>query len=68
MAAAEHVEWQVAVAVVIAVEEAALLVPVQRIVSGVDVEDDLLRRAAMGLKEQVNQSVSIIAPSWLILW
>ena len=55
MAAAEHVKRQVAVAVVIAVEEAAFLMAVQRVVGGVEIEDDLLRRAAMGLEEQIDQ-------------
>ena len=55
MAAAEHVERQIAVAVVIAVEEATLLMPVQRVVGGVEIEDDLFGRAAMGLHEQVDQ-------------
>ena len=68
MAAAENVKRQVAVAVVIAVEEAALLMAMQRVVGGVDVEDDLLRRAAMGFKNRSMSKVSIIAPSWLILW
>ena len=36
-------------------EEAALLMAVQRVVGGVEIEDDLLRRAAMGLNEQVDQ-------------
>ena len=55
MPAAEHVERQVAVAVVIAVEEPALLLPVQRIVGRVEIEDDLLRGALMRLQEQVDQ-------------
>ena len=55
MAAAEHVKRQIAIAVVIAVEEAALLMAVQRVVGGVEIEDDLLRRAAMRLDEQVDQ-------------
>ena len=46
MPAAEHVKRQIAVAVVIAVEKAALLMPVQRIVGGVEIEDDLLAAAA----------------------
>ena len=49
---AEHVERQIAVAVVIAVEKAALLVPVQRIVRGVKVEDDLLGRPFVRFQEQ----------------
>ena len=42
--AAEHVQRQVAVAVVVAVEEAALLVAVQRIVGRIQIEDDLFGR------------------------
>jgi hypothetical protein len=41
MPAAEHIERQIAVGVVIAVEEALFLVPVQRIVGGVEIEGDL---------------------------
>jgi hypothetical protein len=52
MPAAEHVERQIAVAVVIAVEEASLLMPVQRVVGGVEIEDDLLRRSLVRLQEQ----------------
>ena len=50
--AAEDVQRQVAVAVVVAVEEAALLVAVQRIVGGVEIEDDALGRRGMRLQEQ----------------
>lgn len=50
MPAAEHVQRQIAVAVVIAVEEAPLLMPVQRVVGGVEIEDDLLRRSLVRLK------------------
>ena len=52
MAAAEDVERQVAVGVVVAVEEAALLVAMQGIVGGIQVEHDRLRRALMRLQEQ----------------
>jgi hypothetical protein len=41
--AAEDVERQVAVAIIIAVEEAAFLVAMQRIIGGIKVEDDLFR-------------------------
>jgi hypothetical protein len=37
------------------VEEAALLVPVQRDVGGVEVEDDLARRRAVRVEEQVHE-------------
>ena len=53
--AAEHIERQVTVAVVIAVEEPALLMAVQRIVRGVEVEDDLLRGAAVRVEEQIDE-------------
>ena len=48
MAAAEDVKRQVAVAVVVAMEEPPLLVAVQRVVGGVEIEHDLLRRAGRG--------------------
>ena len=54
MASAEHVERQIAVAVVIAVEEPPLLLAMHRIVGGVEIEDDLARRALMRLQEQVD--------------
>lgn len=52
MPAADHVQRQIAVAIVTAVEEAPLVMPVQRIVGGVEIEDDLLRRPLVGLQEQ----------------
>ncbi len=55
VATAEDIERQVAVAVVIAVEEAAFLVAVQRIVGGIQVEHDLLGRLPMRLHEQVDE-------------
>src|SRR5918994_322008 len=53
--AAEHIERQIAVAVVVAVEEAALLMPVQRVIRGVEVENDLLGRGPVRLEEQVDE-------------
>ena len=41
MPAAEHIKRQITVVVVIAVEETLLLMPVQWIVGGVEVEGDL---------------------------
>ena len=67
MPAAEHVERQIAVAVVIAVEEPPLLLAVQRIVGRIEIENDLLRRALMRLQEQIDQQASIAAGLWLIL-
>jgi hypothetical protein len=52
VSAAEHVERQVAPAVVIAVEEAAFLMAVQGIVGGVEVEHDLFGRAAVRIEEE----------------
>ena len=55
MPAAEDVERQIAVAVVVAVEEAAFLMPVQRIVGGVEIEDDLRRRRGMRVEEEIDE-------------
>ena len=55
MAAAEHIQRQVAVAIVIAVEEPAFLMAVQRVVGGVEVEDDLLGRPCVRLEEEVDE-------------
>ena len=55
MPATEDVEWQVAVAVIIAVEEAAFLVAVQRIVGGIEVEDDLFGRLLLSLEDEVDE-------------
>ena len=55
VAAAEHVERQVAVAVVVAVEEPPLLVAVQRVVGGVEIEHDLLRRLRVRVEEEVHE-------------
>jgi hypothetical protein len=48
--AAEHVEWQVAVTVV-------------RIIGGVQVEDDLLRRLGMRVEKQVDEQPGVASPS-----
>jgi hypothetical protein len=55
MTAAEHIERQITVAIVVAMEEAAFLMAVQRIVGGVEVEHDLGRRRCVGFEEQVHQ-------------
>ena len=52
--AAEDVKWQIAIAIVIAVEEPTLLMPMQRVVGGIQVEDDLPRRARVGLNKQID--------------
>jgi hypothetical protein len=53
--AAEHVERQIAIAVVIAVKEAAFLMAVQRIVRGVDIKNNRRRRNLVRFKEQRNE-------------
>ena len=55
MAATEHVQRQIAVTAVVAVEEPALLLAVHRVVRGVEVEHDLRRRRRMGLQEQIDE-------------
>ena len=55
MPAAEHVERQIAVAVVVAVEEPAFLMAVQRVVGGVEVENDLLGRPGVRLEEEIDE-------------
>jgi hypothetical protein len=52
---AEDVQRQVTIAVIIAVEEPTFLVPVQRIVGGIQIENDLLRRALVCLQEQIDE-------------
>src|SRR5947209_14946846 len=52
MVAAEDVEWEIAIGLVIAVEEAAELMAVDRVVGGVEVEHDPLGGLAVGLEEQ----------------
>jgi hypothetical protein len=51
MPAAENVKRQVTILVVIAVEEAAFLVSVQRIIRRIKIEDDLCRWAPIRLQE-----------------
>ena len=52
VATAKDIQWQVTIAIVVAVEEAALLVAVQRIVGRIEIEDDALGRRGMRLQEQ----------------
>ncbi len=61
MPAAEHVQRQIAVAVVIALEKAPLLMPVQRITGGVQIEDDPLRRLLGASRNSLTGSASIAA-------
>jgi hypothetical protein len=55
--AAEDVKRQVAVAIIIAVKKPALLVPVQRVVGGIKIENDLPRRTHLGLDKQIDQQI-----------
>lgn len=53
--AAEDVERQVAVVAVVAVEEAALLGPVEGIIRGIEIEDDGLRGLLEGAQEELDE-------------
>ena len=55
MGSAEDVQRQITIAVIIAVKEAAFLMAVQRIIGGVEVENDLLRRLLVRLQEQIDK-------------
>src|SRR6516162_9377159 len=57
MRTAEDIEWQIAVAVVIGIEEAPLLHAMQRIVRRIEVEDDLLGRPRMRLQKHIDQQI-----------
>lgn len=69
MPAAEHVQRQIAVAVVIAVKEAALLMPVQRVVGGVERSRMICSGGRLcASRNSVTGSASIAAASSAILW
>jgi hypothetical protein len=53
--AAEHIERQIAVIVIIAVKEPPLLMPEERDVGGVEIEHDLAGRARMRIQKQIDQ-------------
>ena len=55
MPAAEDVERQIAVAVVVTVEVPTLLLAVERIVGGVEVDLDADRRLAMGIEKDIDK-------------
>ncbi len=57
IAAAEYVERQIAVAVVIPVEELPLLLAMQRIVRRIEVQNDLPWSTRMRLEEQIDKQV-----------
>src|SRR3954469_10283884 len=52
---AEDVERQVAVAVVIAMEEPAFLLAMQRVIGGIEIECDLCRSLGVGIEEQIDE-------------
>ena len=54
---AEDVQGQITVATIVAVEEPPLLLSVQGVVGGIQVEDDLLRRPLLGFEEQIDQQI-----------
>ena len=53
--AAEDVQRQIAVLLVVAVEEASLRVAVQRVIGGIQIQDDFGRRGGMGVQKQVHE-------------
>ena len=61
MLAAKNVQRQVAVAVVVAVKESAQLMAVDRIVGGVEIEHDLLRRRGMQRQKHLDEEVLDVA-------
>jgi hypothetical protein len=65
---AEHVQRQVAVAVIIAVKEAALLMAVQRGIGGVEIEGDRLGGVLWASRKRSTNRPSIAAGSCPILW
>ena len=58
MAAAEDIERQIAIAVVVAVEEAAFLMAMQRIVGGIEIEDDLRGGVGCASRKMLTSSCS----------
>ena len=58
--AAEHVQRQVAVAIVIAVEEAAFLMAVQRSISGVEIKDDRARRRLCASRKRSTNKRTVV--------
>ena len=55
MPAAEDVQRQIAVAIVVAVEVPTFLLAVERIVGGIEVDDNAHRRLAMSFQEQIDE-------------
>ena len=55
MIAAEDVEWQVAVVIVVAMKLTALLIAIERDVAGIDVEHDLLWSRIVSVNEWLEE-------------
>src|SRR5205807_2980367 len=51
----EYVKRQIAVAIIIAVKEPSLLVPVHRVIGRIKIENNLPRRSLVRLQKQVDQ-------------
>ena len=72
--ATENVERQVAIAIVVSMEEPAFLVAVQRIVGGIEIEDDLFGRLLVGFEEELDEQAfsrprvvaDLVIAGWLI--
>jgi len=52
---AKNIQRQVTIGFVVAIEEAALLLTVQRIVGGIEIEGDLARRRPVRLDKQIDE-------------
>jgi hypothetical protein len=68
ISAAEKVERQITGTVVVAAEEPALLMPVQRIVGGIEVENISRGGTACASRNRSTNNSSMASPSWPIPW
>ena len=55
MITAENIQWKEAILLVMAVEKAAELIAVDRVVGGVEIQHDPLRWHGVGLEEQLDE-------------
>jgi len=55
MISAEHIQWQIAVVPVVAMEKARFLPSVHRRIGGVQVQHDLARRPGMRFQKEIDQ-------------
>jgi hypothetical protein len=67
VSAAEDVERQIAVAVIIAKKEPALLMAVQRVIGGIQIEKICFGNLPCASRNSSTSRASIAAGSWLIL-